>query len=114
VIALAIALRPPALVLVLTAFSFAVIASTCLWPILFGLYWKRATRAGVLASSIGGFIAAIVWMAIGSPFGLHGFIAGIVVGLVLLLAVSLATARPDPSHVARVYGTETEPTGRPE
>jgi len=103
VIALGIALRPPALVLVLTAFAFAVIASTCLWPILFGLYWKRATRAGVLASSIGGFVMALVWMAIGSPFGLHGFIPGIGVSLVLLLAVSGLTQRLPADHVERVF-----------
>ena len=102
-ISLGIAIRPPALILVLTAFSFAVIASTCLWPLLFGLYWRRATRVGVLASSVGGFVAALLWMAIGSPFGLHGFIPGIGVGLGLMVVVSLATRAPSRAHLDRVW-----------
>ena len=48
-ISLVIALKPPALILVLTGFAWAVIASTNLWPLLFGLYWKGASKAGVVA-----------------------------------------------------------------
>jgi sodium/pantothenate symporter len=103
-VSLAIAIKPPALVLVLMGFSWAVIASTCLWPIVFGIYWKRATRWGVLASMGGGLAASLVWMAIGSPFGLHGFVAGIVVSLISLVVVSLLTPRLPDDHVARVWG----------
>ena len=103
-ISLAIALRPPGLVLVITAFSWSVIASTCLWPMLFGLYWKRATRWGVLASMISGFATSLLWMAFGSPFGLHGFIPGISIGLVAIVVVSLLTRRPSDDHLARVWG----------
>ena len=103
-VSLAIALRPPALVLVLMAFSSATIASTCLWPILFGLYWKRTTRWGVLASMVSGLISTLVWMGIGSPFGIHGFIPGIVVSLVAIVAVSLVTERLPDEHLARVWG----------
>lgn len=104
VISLAIALRPPDLVLVLTAFSWAAIASTCLWPMLFGLYWKRATRWGVLTSMGGGLATALIWMGIGSPYGVHGFIPGIGVGLVAIVAVSLFTAGLPEDHLARVWG----------
>ena len=103
-ISLAIALRPPALVLVLMGFSWAVIASTCLWPIVFGIYWKRATRWGVLASMGGGLLASLVWMAVGSPFGLHGFIPGIAVSLILLVGVSLATPRLPEALLDRAWG----------
>jgi len=103
-VSLAIALRPPALVLVLMGFSWAVIASTCLWPIVFGVYWKRTTRWGVLASMVGGFIASLVWMAMGSPFGLHGFVAGISVSLVLIVVVSLFTTRLPDDVLARAWG----------
>ena len=57
---MAIALRPPGLILVLTAFAWAVIASTTLWPLL------------------------------GSPLGLHGFVAGIVAAF---LVITLSTLR---------------------
>jgi sodium/proline symporter len=105
-ISLAIALRPPALVLVLTAFAWAVIASTSLWPMLFGIYWRGATRWGVLASMVGGFAAALIWMAIGSPFGLHGFIPGIIVSFILLVLVSKFTPKPPAEHLRRVWGEE--------
>ena len=105
VVSLAIALRPPALVLVLMAFASATIASTCLWPLLFGLYWRRTTRWGVLASMVSGLVTSLVWMSLGSPLGLHGFIPGLVVGLVAIVAVSLFTRRLPDEHVARVWGT---------
>ena len=103
VISLGIALRPPALVLVLTAFSWAVIASTCLWPILAGIYWKGATRWGVLTSMIGGAAVALIWTAMGAPFDIHGFLPGIGIGLILLILISRFTPKPSLSHLSRIW-----------
>jgi len=103
-VSLGIALRPPALVLVLTAFSWSAIASTCLWPVLLGLFWKRATRAGVVASMLGGLVVSLVWMGFGAPFGVHGFLPGIGASFLLLVGASLATPRPSPELVGRVFG----------
>jgi len=105
VVSLLIALRPPALVLVLMAFSSAMIAATCLWPLLFGLFWKRATRAGALASMLAGLCTTLAWSIAGSPFGLHGFIPGLGVGLVAMLAVSLGTRRPSEDVLERAWGS---------
>jgi solute:Na+ symporter, SSS family len=88
-ISILLALRPPGLVLTLTAFSWAVIASTCLAPFLLGLYWNGTTRTGVIASMIGGFTVAIVWTLLKQPFGLHGFIPGVAISFALLVIVSL-------------------------
>lgn len=104
IISLIIAFKPPALVLTLTAFSWAVIASTTLWPILFGIYWRRATRAGCIASMIGGFFASLIWMTAGKPFGIHGFIPGIIVGIILIIVVSLLTAPLPENHIKKVFG----------
>ena len=104
VISLLIALRPPALVLVLMAFSSATIAATCLWPLLFGLFWRRATRAGAVASMLAGLLTTLLWSIAGAPFGLHGFIPGLAVGLVAMLAVSLATKPPAEEVLGRVWG----------
>lgn len=103
-LSLAIAMRPPALVLTLTAFAWAVIASTTLWPILFGIYWKGATKSGCVASMIGGFVTALVWMAAGKPFGIHGFIPGIIVGLLLMILVSQFTPKFSAEHIQRIWG----------
>jgi solute:Na+ symporter, SSS family len=92
VISILIALKPPGLVLTLTAFSWAVIASTCLAPFLLGLYWKGTSRSGALASMLGGFLVSILWtMQKPPPFGLHGFIPGVASSFILLIAVSLAS-----------------------
>jgi len=102
-ISVGIAIRPPALILVLTAFAWAAIAATCLWPLLFGLYAKWVTRAGVVSSMISGLITSLVWTGLGSPYGLHGFIPGMAVSLLALVAISLATPRLSGEHLARVF-----------
>ena len=77
-IALAIALKPPALILVLTGFSWAVIASTNLW--------------------------ALVWTWLGKPFGIHGFIAGTIVSLVVIVILSLKKWHPPAGHLEGIFG----------
>jgi len=102
-VSLIIALRPPALVLTLTAFAWAVIASTTLWPLLFGIYWKRATGWGCIASMVAGCATSLIWMAAGNPLGIHGFIPGIIVGCVLFIIVSLATPAFPQEHIQRIW-----------
>jgi SSS family solute:Na+ symporter len=92
-VSIVIALRPPALILVLTAFAWAVIASTNLWPLLFGIYWKRTSPAGTLASMIAGAGTAIVWSALRNPFGVHGFISGIVAAFAVIVAWTVIAPR---------------------
>ncbi|MBE0567212.1 MAG: sodium/proline symporter [Krumholzibacteria bacterium] len=114
VVSLLIALKPPALVLVLTAFSWAVIASTNLWPLLFGIYWRRTSARATLASMVAGTTAALLWQAWprlgwlpGLPPGLagvHGFVVGTAVALVVILIGTLA-GRPAPvACVRRAWG----------
>jgi SSS family solute:Na+ symporter len=106
IVSLGIALKPPGLVLTLCAFSWAVIAATCLWPLVLGLYWRRATRWGCTAAMVGGCVASLAWMAAGRPFGIHGFIPGIGVSLVLLVVVSLLTPRLPKDHIATIWNKE--------
>jgi Na+/pantothenate symporter len=92
-ISLVIALKPPALILVLTGFAWAVIASTNLWPLLFGLYWKGASKAGVVASMVAGSVTALVWTWLRKPFGIDGFITGSLASLATLLIITAAARR---------------------
>lgn len=103
-ISLAVAYRPPALILVITAFAWAVIASACLWPVVLGVYWKRGTRAGATSSMVAGTAVALAWMASGRPLGVHGFIPGVLVSLVVFVVVSLLTKPPAPELVERAWG----------
>ncbi len=108
-ISLIIAYRPPDLVLVITAFAWAVIASACLWPVVLGVYWRRGNRAGAMASMVAGTAVALGWMIAGralggNPLGIHGFIPGVAVSLVVFIVVSLVTRPPDPELIRRAWG----------
>jgi SSS family solute:Na+ symporter len=105
-IALFVAYRPPALILVITAFAWAVIASACLWPVVLGVYWKRGTRAGATSSMLAGSAVALGWMSAGKPFGIHGFIPGVLVSLVVFVVVSLLTKPPESTLIRRAWGEE--------
>ena len=107
-ISLAIALKPPALILVLTGFSWAVIASPTLWPLLFGIYWRRASRLAAIGSMVVGSFTAILWTWLGKPFGVHGFIAGSAAALVAIVALSFARKwEPPAGHLERIFDGET-------
>ncbi len=116
VVSLLIALKPPALVLVLTAFSWAVIASTNPWPLLFGLYWKRTSPRATLWSMILGVTAALLWQAwprIGwlpdlpsGLAGIHGFVVGTSVGLIVILVGTFLGKPADREMVDRAWGTD--------
>jgi len=112
-IALAVALRPPAMILVITGFSWAVIASTTLWPYVLGLYWRRATRTGAFVSMLGGCLTALAWEALRRPLGLHGFIPGLAAGLVLLVGVSLLGPPPTARTLAAAFGRAAGSKGVP-
>lgn len=109
--AVAIALKPPAMILVITGFAWAVIASTTLWPYVLGLYWTRATRAGTIAAMVGGCVVSLAWMALRSPFGIHGFLPGVATSLALFVLVGLATKPPSAQIIAAAFGPRPRPPG---
>ncbi len=82
------AVRPPAMILVLTAFSWAVIASCNLWPFFFGLYLKNPDPVAGLSSMVGGSLCALIWMILKNPFGVHGFIPGIIISFIIFVLIN--------------------------
>jgi Na+/pantothenate symporter len=111
VASLLIALRPPALILVLTAFAWAVIASTNLWPLLFGLYCRRTSPRAAVASMAAGASVAFLWQILikrlpASWRGIHGFVVGLAIGL-LVIGLGTLFGRPAPREaVRRAWGEE--------
>ncbi len=69
-------------------------------PALAALYWKKATSAGVISAMLGGFAVCTMWKLMDSPFGLGATLPGAAVCLVLLVTVSLATYKKQPSIAA--------------
>jgi SSS family solute:Na+ symporter len=59
ILSILLALNPPSLLAFLIWAGIGVMLSVFVTPILAGLYWKRATRAGAVAATVIGFLTAI-------------------------------------------------------
>jgi SSS family transporter len=80
-------------------------------PVVVGLNWKRATRAGAIASMLGGMTACLIWSKYGTPYflGLDPAEAGVLASGALMAAVSLATKPASAATLEKFFGTSTAP-----
>lgn len=101
-----LALMKPAQVLIFQMLNFGAAGSLFFVPLIFGMYWRRATREGGLASMFGGLAAYIIWFLAGSPFGLHAVIIGALTSAVLMVAVSLNTPEPPKEVIEQFFGKQ--------
>ncbi len=53
---------PESAIAIATALFFSLCGATFIPAYLFGLYWKRGTKAGAKASILSGFLSSLVWM----------------------------------------------------
>ena len=86
------------------AWAFCFANSGLFFPLVLGVWWKRANRAGAIAGMVGGFAAGTAYLyyvqfAGGTPIlGLDGLRFGMIgmpVSLILMIVVSLMTEEPD-------------------
>ncbi len=94
ILSTALALKPPALIFTLIMFSIAIVMP--LFPILvFGLYWKKATKQAAIISSLVGTIVVLltyfVWNIGGTWYGAIGMLAS----TILMVVVSLMTKQDE-------------------
>lgn len=82
------------------ALSFS--ASALVMPVLAAMFWRRATKSGVIVSMLGAMLVSLVWRLAGTPFGLHEIAPGLVSSAVLLVGVSLLT-RHSPDETVTAY-----------
>lgn len=70
--------------------------SSCMaCPCIAALYWRKATKKGILAGIFGGLFANLAWTyVLNAPFGLSAVIPGVLVNGILLVVVSLLTYDP--------------------
>lgn len=71
----------------------ALVGSTVFAPLVFGLFWRKANRAGAVASMLSGFLVCLFWYIIGQPV-VAPVIPGILVSVLAMLVVSIRTQRP--------------------
>jgi Na+/proline symporter len=104
-LSLVIALAKPAVIVNLMVMSWGTLSAVFLAPYVYGLFWRRATAAGVWAGIAAGLAAAFVlfpaWGGDGVP--LAGAVA-MLVPLAVVPAVSLLGPAPDPARVVAAFG----------
>lgn len=101
-----LAMLKPAIILTLMAISWGTVAGVFLGPYIWGIFWKRTTRAGAWSGALAGLVFSLyyAWS--------HNFDAGAVpVGGVLAMLISLAivplvsfvTKQFSPAHIQKIF-----------
>jgi Na+/proline symporter len=108
-----IALFNPSWIVALTSLSWGAVAGAFLAPYMYGLFWRRTTKAGAIAGMVAGLVVAngFYW----GLFVLEGADAAkkysplvatvaMLVPFVVVPLVSLATKPLEPERVAKAFG----------
>jgi len=93
-----LAIKPPVLLAWLIWMGIGIMLATFVVPIIFGLYWKRANRYGAIWSMVAGYISALIFGAYAKfvkPLPVHFSFYAFLISIVVMIVVSLATAKPD-------------------
>ncbi len=110
-IPVALALRQLDLVNFIVIWAARLMVSFLFIPVVVGLNWRRATRAGAIASMLGGMITCLAWSRFGSPYflGLDPAEAGVLVSAAMMFAVSLLTSPASESTIRQFFGDPAKP-----
>jgi Na+/proline symporter len=115
ILALLVALKPPAAILWIVTMSFSLMASAFTFPFLLGVWWPRATKQAGIAGMIGGAVSCIVWYILGYLkhqsldnwiWGIWPAVFGAAVSLVVFLLVSRLTPPPPPAIKKIFFGND--------
>ncbi len=107
IVVFVLALVPPDVIWKINMFAFGGLETAFCWVFVMGLFWRRATKEGAIASMVGGTLAYCACMAAGIKlFGLHQITIGIAVSLLLMVVVSLATKPAKKDELALFFPAE--------
>lgn len=103
VIACIIAFDPNSSIMGLVSNAWAGFGAAFGPVVVLSLFWKRCNRNGALAGMISGGLTVVVWdylkvfdgQTLGTVTGLYSLVIGFAIGLVVTIAVSLVTKKPD-------------------
>ncbi|WP_462324136.1 sodium/pantothenate symporter [Desulfoplanes sp.] len=96
-------LRPPDLIVWINLFAFGGMQATFLWPVVLGLYWKRANAKGALCSMCAGlasYFTLVIWIK--RFMGMHVIVPTLAVSLVAFVVVSTLTRGPE-EGILRIF-----------
>lgn len=97
--------NPPDLIVWINLFAFGGMQAAFLWPLVLGLYWKRANASGALASMVAG-VASYFYLVIYVKrlAGMHVIVPTLAIGLAVFIGVSLMTRNPDEEIINVFWG----------
>ena len=93
-IAIALAMNPNSLILDMVAYAWAGFGAAFGPALLMSLFWRRATRNGILAGILVGGITVLVWKQF-AFFGLYEIIPGFFLSLLAIYIVSKLDKEPE-------------------
>jgi SSS family solute:Na+ symporter len=74
-------------------FAWTFYAASVGLPAFAALFWKKATKAGIISSVLTGFFISLLWRLLNSPMGIADALAGGIACAIVLVSVSLLTYR---------------------
>lgn len=114
-----IALFNPSWIVALTSLSWGAVAGAFLAPYMYGLYWRRTTKAGAIAGMIAGLVVAngLYWglfvvegASVAKKYSPLVATIAMLVPFVVVPLVSLLSKPLSPERVAKAFGDEAAST----
>ena len=94
-------------IVTLMSISWGAVAGAFLAPYLFGLYWKRTTKAGATAGMMTGLMLALVlFFVLGSAMAPVSATIAMIVPFAVVPIVSLLSSPPPPEIISTAFGTQ--------
>ena len=91
--AISIAMTPDSFSLDMVAYAWAGFGAAFGPALIMSLFWRRATRNGILAGVITGGLTVLIWKQF-AFFGLYEIIPGFILALIAIYVVSLMDKAP--------------------
>ena len=91
IVTVLLALNPPDIIWVLNLFAMGGLECAFFWPLVGGLFFKKGTKQGAVAASIGGAAFYIFAYYNVKVMGINAVVWGLLVSAILYYVVSLAT-----------------------
>ena len=101
------AIQPPDLLVWINLFAFGGLEAAFLWPILLGLYWRRANATGALCSVVTGLFCFFAISLLKPPLGgIHPIVPTLLVALLAFIIGVRSGKAPDPDVISRFWDDE--------
>lgn len=88
-IAVLLSINPPSLIVEINLFAFGGLEATFLWPIILGLYWKKAEKIGAISSTFVGLVSYIIFKRIYKITFVEPVVISLALSLVVFIVLSL-------------------------